>query len=434
MKMVELITLGMGSRNGSAVVFGEKAGWQEATQANAHGGRSTAERPSQTAFSPKTLRKKPRFFKPDLGSKRLVIFAAGILLAGLAVGITKAEDEPRKVTVAEPAEAADAPSAPTAAIPNAVTIRAIEPESPKQTTGKMTWLGVSVEEVSGALMDQLGLKPGEGMVVNFVSSNSPAAPGGVAHKNEVLVGFDDQMLVDSVQLRKLVQMHQEGDEVKITFYRGGKKQSVTAKLAKKTWNELSINPIPLQEGVRQLQVSLDGLKGLPEGFNDQMYGLAQSMKQLGLNKEQMKLEIERTMEQTRRAIQDAVREARDEQDTHKILKSVSKELSERAGGGVDLGKDTTVVVKSDGKSAKTIVKTDDSGSYVIVAAPEKHLTAHDQDGKLLFDGPIATPEQQHKVPREVWEKVKPLVKQMDTGKIDFNQPAVPEDAPEKNKP
>jgi len=44
---------------------------------------------------------------------------------------------------------------------------------------------------------------------------------------------------------------------------------------------------------------------------------------------------------------------------------------------------------------------------VIVATPNKRLTAHDKDGKLLFDGDIETPEQQQKVPAEVWEKVKP---------------------------
>jgi hypothetical protein len=434
MKTFTLMTLTTDSNNGQAIVFGEKADWQEATQAIIHGGCSTAERPSQTAFSPQTIREILRFFKPCLGPNRLAIFAAGFLLAGLVIGKARAQDAPQKVVVPEVAVAAEGPSAPKAdGGQDAVTIRAIEPESPKQSAGKMTWLGVSVEEVPGALTDQLGLKPGEGMVVNFVSAQSPAARAEL-RKSDVLVRFDDQMLVDPVQLRKLVQMHREGDDVKITFYRGGKKQSVTAKLAKKSWNELSINTIPLQEGMRTLQVSMDGLKGLPEGFNDQMYGLSQSMKQLGLNKEQMKLEVEHTMEQTRRAIRDAVREAREAQDTHKILKSVSGELLELAGGGVDLGKDTTVVVKSDGKSAKIIVKTDDSGSYIIVAAPDKHLTAHDQYGKLLFDGPIATPEQQQKVSRGVWEKVKPLAEQMDAGKIDFNQPIAREDTTEKQKP
>ena len=43
------------------------------------------------------------------------------------------------------------------------------------------------------------------------------------------------------------------------------------------------------------------------------------------------------------------------------------------------------------------------------ATPSPDLTAHDKDGKLLFDGEIDTPEQRAKVPPELWEKVEPLL-------------------------
>ena len=52
-----------------------------------------------------------------------------------------------------------------------------------------------------------------------------------------------------------------------------------------------------------------------------------------------------------------------------------------------MDKDATVIVKSDRKSVKTVVKADDSGTYVIVASPKKRLTAHDKEGKLLLDYP-----------------------------------------------
>ena len=79
----------------------------------------------------------------------------------------------------------------------------------------------------------------------------------------------------------------------------------------------------------------------------------------------------------------------------------------RAAVGVE--KNATVVVKNDRKSIRTMVKADDSGTYVVVATPAKRLMAHDKEGKLLFDGEIETPEQQEKVPKEVWEKVKPML-------------------------
>ena len=84
--------------------------------------------------------------------------------------------------------------------------------------------------------------------------------------------------------------------------------------------------------------------------------------------------------------------------------------------GVEVGKDATVIINNDRKSVKTVVKSDDSGTCVIVAGAKKHLTAHDKDGKLLFDGEIDTAEQQEKVPKEVWEKVKPLLEKLTKGK------------------
>lgn len=85
-----------------------------------------------------------------------------------------------------------------------------------------------------------------------------------------------------------------------------------------------------------------------------------------------------------------------------------------AEGGVEVRKGATVVVKKDCKSVKTMVKSDNSGTYVIVAAPTRHLTVHDSDGKLIFDGPIETQPQREKVPKEVWVKVKPMLREMGT--------------------
>jgi hypothetical protein len=252
-------------------------------------------------------------------------------------------------------------------------------------------------------------------------------------KNDVLVEFEGQMLVDPIQLRKLVQMHPDGDSVKVTFFRSGKKQSVTAKLVKKTWNETSLGEGSLQDGARKLQFQLHGLNGR-DGLDEHMNALAQSLARAGVDKEKMNIEIERTVEQTRKAIQDAMRHSQNGQDRHKSLELLNKELTELAGGGVGLGKDATIIVKSDGKSAKTIVKTDESGSYVIIADPDKHLTAHDKDGKLLFDGAIESPEQQQKVPKEVWEKIKPLLEQMDKGKMGDEKPALEKKAPESQTP
>jgi hypothetical protein len=66
----------------------------------------------------------------------------------------------------------------------------------------------------------------------------------------------------------------------------------------------------------------------------------------------------------------------------------------------------------DGNSVDSLVKTDGSGTIIILRAPKLHLTAHDKAGKLLFDGEIETPEQRDKVPRDLWGKVEPMLKKM----------------------
>jgi len=374
--------------------------------------------------------------------RRLMILTT-TLLASLALGTAMAGVDKCCRGVMTEDDEDEGPARPQDSS-NAVVIRAIEPAEPAEPADPaepahpnhankpLTWLGVSVEEVTEAMGSQLGLKPGQGLLISYVSKRSPAETVGL-QKNDVLVELDGQLLVDPTQLRKLVQMHPEGDHVRIGFYRAGKKETVEATLVKRTWNESSHEMGAWQNDLQQLKLQLHGLTD-QDRLRDQMDVLAQSLKGLGFDKEKMDAEIKRTMEETRKAIQDAMRHSVDGHDHHKVLGMVGKELDELAGRGVDLGNDATVIIKNDDKSSKTIVETDDSGSYVITADPGKHLIAHGKDGKLLFDGAIDSREEQQKVPREVWRKIKPLLEQMDKGRVEVETTAPPQNAPENQKP
>ena len=102
------------------------------------------------------------------------------------------------------------------------------------------------------------------------------------------------------------------------------------------------------------------------------------------------------------------------------------------GKGIDVDKDATVVVRNKHNSRKTMGQSDENGTYIIEAGAHKHLTAHDKDGKLLFDGEVDTPAQQEKVPKEVWEKAKAMIDQLaePTG----SEPKAEDKAGEKPKP
>ena len=339
------------------------------------------------------------------------------LIVGLAVEKAAGQEKREVIVTGKIAgEDSDQPSAKPLSKQKKIVIESIEPENRKRTSKEVAWLGLSTEEAPEALASQLGLNSGEGLVVIYVAPDSPAAKAGF-RKNDVLVELGDQLLVHPAQFRKLVQMHKEGDTIKLAIYRGGKKQSVSATLGKTIASRGLLPDGSLLEGnLRELKRELGDLH-IGESVREQLKELQEDLSRGGLDKEKLNVEIKRSVEQTREAIQEALRHLT---NAHLWSGPVVKELDELARAGVVVGKGATVVVKNDNKSVKTMVKSDETGTYVIVAAPNKRLTAHDKDGKLLFDGDIETPEQQQKVPGAVWEKVKPMLEQM--GPVDAEQP------------
>ena len=272
---------------------------------------------------------------------------------------------------------------------------------------EVAWLGLSAKESSDALASQLGLQPGEGLLVTYVTSNSPAAKASL-QKNDLLVEMDGQKLVLPGQLRKLVQMRKEGDQVVLTYYRGGKKQDVTATLGKTKAGLGLFGDSGSLDGLKKLRVQLSDLSSM-DGLNEHMKELRESLARAGVDRENIQVEVRRGLDQAKKAIAEAMAQVH---QTRHGAHAAPQALEDLARSGVEVDKDATVTIKSRNDSVRTIVKTDDTGSYVIVANPKKRLTAHDNDGKLTFDGEIETSEQQEKVPKDVWKKVQPMIEQL----------------------
>ncbi len=114
-----------------------------------------------------------------------------------------------------------------------------------------TWLGVVLDEISDAVASQLPLDPGTGLIVEYVSPDSPAAKAGL-QKHDVLVRLDDQVLIAPVQLQTLIANRKDGDTVEVHFLRKGQPQMVTATLATQQPNE--------GPGDRQATINLYGVK------------------------------------------------------------------------------------------------------------------------------------------------------------------------------
>ena len=293
---------------------------------------------------------------------------------------------------------------------NKVVVKVVTAEDEDDRPAKdRAWLGVGVEEAPEALADQLGLDAGTGLVVTQVSADSPAAKVGL-RRNDVLIELEGQSLVHPAQLRKLVQARTPGDKVKVVYYRGGKRHTETAALEQAPARLGLLDEGVGEETLRQLRRELLELSH-SEALHAQIKTLSESLRPFS---EEVMREFETALqgrlEQARKAIAEAAREVDHNKDS---LRAESARLKELLKGllksGVSVDDNATVVVRSKGNSSRSIVKTDDSGTIVVVGPPNLHLTAHDKSGKLIFDGEIATSEQRASVPADLWQRVEPLL-------------------------
>jgi hypothetical protein len=334
------------------------------------------------------------------------LLCAGLLsLAPLSTPAAEVHSE-ATTTTDEPAGAAALPEARSVTTADVTIETSPEPEASRKD---VPWLGVSTAEASEALASQLDLEPGVGLLITYVAPDSPAAKSGL-RKNDVLAQFDDQSLVHPAQLRKLVRVRKEGVVVKLGFYRASKPQTVSVTLAQTRarpglWaddeHSLKANFNELHQQLRDWHID--------DTVRDQMRILRESLGNIRIDQKEVREDIRQGMDQARKAIQDALRNVT---NTDSALSPMRKVLENFAHSGVTVDNKADVVVRSSGNHVKSMVKSDDSGTIVLLSNPKPQLTAHDKDSKLLFDGPIDSAEERAKVPRDLWERVEPLLDQM----------------------
>src|SRR5215468_9418799 len=240
----------------------------------------------------------------------------------------------------------------------------------------ITYLGVDTSQVPTVVSDQLGLAKGFGLVVDYVEPNSPAAAAGV-QQNDILKMLNDQILVEPSQLRKLLQTFPEGTDVTLTILRKGQEQKLTVKLAKK---EVPQRHNLFPGGNHDWHWDFDETGDL----GDQMQDLKEQLKeQLGdAQRGIIRDAVTQAHEAARRARDDA-RRAADQ------LRIFFEDDGAVKASKIDLGK-------------AQIVFSDDKGEIKLANVDgKKLLTVKDQQGKLLFSGPVETKEDLDKMPADV---------------------------------
>ncbi|NBR08513.1 MAG: PDZ domain-containing protein [Opitutaceae bacterium] len=257
--------------------------------------------------------------------------------------------------------------------PSEPLMQSAAPAGPKKE--KITYLGVETAPVDRALGTQLGLSRGMGLVVTRLMEQSPAAK--LLREDDVLIKFDDQLLVNIEQLSVLVRARAEGAEISLTIMRGGKEQSFKAKLSAR---EVEIMPphhprIPVPFGS-------DHLNGGGAFFH----------KKLGDNhNREDQLELEATGLPPREIIIQQLQEATASGSNGQIIARIRRgeHQPERA--------------------ESRIYCTDDQGSLELtVEHGQRRLAAKNPQGVEIFQGPINTEAERKQLPAGLLQRLEKI--------------------------
>lgn len=252
-----------------------------------------------------------------------------------------------------------------------------------------TWLGVDTAPVSATLASQLNLAEGSGLVVSHVVKDSPAESALKTH--DILLKLDDQILIETRQLAVLVRQHKDGDEVTLTYLRGGKETTAKVKLAKHEVPKLNAFFIaPSGSGA----AGGGGFAATSIGPGFAYAGNFDDLAKINLSGDQ----------------RDDTPEARAATERMlALIKSGHLQGVRRldvAGSAVPGDKKISVTVDT---GDSNLVLEDEKGSLDLsIKDGKKTLVAKNPKGEQVFSGPVNTPEERKALPEEVRSRLQNL--------------------------
>ncbi|MCW1921458.1 PDZ domain-containing protein [Luteolibacter arcticus] len=100
------------------------------------------------------------------------------------------------------------------------------------------WLGLDFDPMSEAVHAQIpALPPGIGFVVTQVAPGSPAEKAGVK-PHDIFWKLGDQLIANKAQLKTLLNLKKEGEEVNLALYRSGQPLTVAVMLGRQPGDRL----------------------------------------------------------------------------------------------------------------------------------------------------------------------------------------------------
>jgi serine protease Do len=91
------------------------------------------------------------------------------------------------------------------------------------------WLGVTISEVSADKAKESKLSTAQGVLVEQIDPNGPAAKAGVK-AGDIITEFNGQRVEGTMGLRRMVRETPEGRTVQLTIWREGRSQTLSAEL------------------------------------------------------------------------------------------------------------------------------------------------------------------------------------------------------------
>jgi len=111
------------------------------------------------------------------------------------------------------------------------------------------WLGVTVQDLAPDLATSLGLNKPMGALIAHVVRGGPADKAGIK-MGDVVTGYRGKEILDGANLQNEVATTPIGQEVKVTFFRNGKKHTLTVRVGN------------LQEMIKEQASSIKGRLGI----------------------------------------------------------------------------------------------------------------------------------------------------------------------------
>lgn len=249
-----------------------------------------------------------------------------------------------------------------------VNTRAIEKE-------KVTFLGVETSPVSNVVASQLGLSKGSGLVVNHIVPDSAAA--GVLQENDILLRMNDQILIETRQLSVLIRNQKDGQEVSLTFLRGGKETTAKVKLGTKE--------VPKVSGL---------FEGFPRAAMGGAQGFAFSNGDGGFRSFQIPIGPEGERREDVDRVLSLIRPGPDGEP-------MRIQIDRQGGPGF-----RAISVNT---ANSNLSYSDEEGSLEITTKEgNKSVVAKDAKGEQVFAGPANTPEERKAMPETVRRRLEKL--------------------------